>query len=256
VRFAYLGSGSQGNGLVVQAGATTLLLDCGFPVADTVRRLARLGLAPGDLSGILVTHEHTDHIGGVPAFARRFALPVWLSHGTLRGTGLDFRGLRVEMLEGFRRFPLGDLAIEPYPVPHDAGEPVQYVFGDGRVRFGVLTDAGSVTPHIRSMLTGCDALALECNHDVEMLSNGPYPPGLKRRVAGAYGHLSNVAAADLLASLDRSRLRQLVAVHLSLKNNTVDLARQALAGVIGCAPEWIGVADQFEGLDWRDVGSG
>ncbi len=240
---------------MVQVGATTLLLDCGFPAADTVRRLARLGLAPGDLSGILVTHEHSDHIGGVPAFARRFSLPVWLSHGTLRGTGLDFRGVRVEVLQGFKTFSVGEVNVEPYPVPHDAGEPVQYVFTDGCARFGVLTDVGSATSHIRSMLTSCDALALECNHDVEMLRNGPYPPGLKRRVAGDFGHLSNAAAADLLASLDRSRLKHLIAVHLSLKNNTVDLAREALARVVGCEPAWIGVADQFAGLDWREIGS-
>ncbi len=256
MRFAYLGSGSRGNGLVVQVGATTLLLDCGFPVADAVRRLARLGLSPADLTGILVTHEHSDHIGGVPAFARRFALPVWLSQGTLRGTGLVFHGVRVEILEGFKAFSVGDVNVEPYPVPHDAREPVQYVFADGRARFGVLTDVGSATAHIRSMLTGCDAIALECNHDVGMLQTGPYPPGLKRRVASDFGHLSNAAAADLLASLDRSRLRHLIAVHLSLKNNTVDLAREALARVVGCEPAWIGVADQFAGLDWREIGPG
>lgn len=253
MRFAYLGSGSQGNGLVVQVGATTLLLDCGFPVSDTVRRLARLGLVPQDLAGVVVTHEHTDHIGGVPAFARRFSVPVWLSHGTLRGTNLDFRGVRVELLEGFRTFAVGDVMLEPFPVPHDAGEPVQYVFSDGDRRFGVLTDVGSATPHIRSVLTGCDALALECNHDSDMLQTGPYPPGLKRRVAGAFGHLSNTAAADLLSSLDCSRLQHLIAVHLSLKNNTVELAREALAGAVDGDTEWIGVADQFHGLDWRSI---
>lgn len=253
MRFAYLGSGSQGNGLVIQVGATTLLLDCGFPVSDTVKRLARLDLRPQDLAGVVVTHEHIDHIGGVPALARRFGLPVWLSHGTLRGTNLDFRGVRVEVLEGFRSFGVGDMKVEPYPVPHDSVEPVQYVFGDGDRRFGVLTDAGSATPHIRSVLTGCDALALECNHDLDMLATGPYPPGLKRRVAGAFGHLSNADAAALLESLDCSRLQHIVAVHLSLKNNTVALARRALAGALDCDAEWVGVADQFQGLEWRSI---
>jgi len=240
--------------MVVQVGGTALLLDCGFTVADTVKRLERLGITPREVSGVVVTHEHADHIGGVPSFARRFGLPVWLSHGTLRRTNLDFRGVRVEILDAFRAFAVGDVEVEPYPVPHDAGEPVQYVFGDGDRRFGVLTDAGSATSHIRAMLTGCDALALECNHDAEMLRTGPYPPRLKRRVAGAFGHLSNAAAAGLLASLDHSRLQHLIAVHLSLTNNTVALARGALARAIDCETDWIGVADQFNGLDWRDIG--
>jgi len=254
LRFAYLGSGSRGNGLVVEVGRTRLLLDCGFTVAETIKRLGRLSLAPQDLAGVLVTHEHSDHIGGVPALARRFALPVWLSHGTLRHTSLDLSGVRTELLDGFRPFSINDVFIEPYPVPHDAGEPVQYVFGDGSNRFGVLTDIGCSTPHVRSVLSGCDALALECNHDADMLRDGPYPSGLKRRVASRLGHLSNSEAAELLASLDQSRLEHVVAVHLSLTNNTVDLARRALAAALGCNADWVAVADQSIGLDWRELG--
>ncbi|MEO8039672.1 MAG: MBL fold metallo-hydrolase, partial [Betaproteobacteria bacterium] len=141
----------------------------------------------------------------------------------------------------------------PFPVPHDAGEPAQFVFGDGARRLGVLTDTGCSTRHIEALLSGCDALALECNHDLDLLRNSNYPPSLKQRIAGRLGHLDNGTAARLLATIDRSRLQHVVAVHLSQQNNTPTLARDALAGASGCEASWIAVADQFAGLDWRDV---
>lgn len=253
MRFAYLGSGSQGNGLVVEVGASRLLLDCGFSVPDASSRLARLGLEPSDLQAVVVTHEHEDHVGGVAAFARRHGLPVWATHGTLRSVHPDFRGVEVRRIEGYRAFAVGGIQVTPFPVPHDAAEPAQFVFGDGSRRLGVLTDVGAATPHIRDMLSGCDALALECNHDPAMLRDGPYPPSLKSRVGGRLGHLANHAAAALLESLDRSRLQHVVAAHISLKNNTATLARQALAGVLGCDQDWVAVADQARGLDWRII---
>jgi phosphoribosyl 1,2-cyclic phosphodiesterase len=253
MRFAYLGSGSQGNGLVVEVGGSRVLLDCGFTLKDTVFRLARLGLRPEDLSAIVVTHEHDDHVGGVGRLARRFKLPVWITHGTLRESAALLDGAEVRLIEGFRSFAVGDLFVQPFPVPHDAGEPAQYVFSDGSVRLGVLTDVGESTRHVELMLSGCDALALECNHDRDLLWGGPYPPSLKERVGGRLGHLDNASAATLLAALDRSRLKHVVAVHLSQQNNTPELARQALSDALGCTSDWIGVADQTDGLDWRTV---
>jgi len=138
-------------------------------------------------------------------------------------------------------------------VPHDATEPVQYVFGDGAAKLGVLTDAGCATPHIEAMLHGCHALVLECNHDTAMLANGDYPYFLKQRVGGRLGHLSNDDAARLLARLDNSRLQHIVAAHLSQKNNLPELAVTALSRALGCAEDWIAVASQQEGLGWRDV---
>jgi phosphoribosyl 1,2-cyclic phosphodiesterase len=253
VRFAYLGSGSQGNGLVVEAGGTRLLLDCGFTLGDTVNRLGRLGLEPGDLAAIIVTHEHDDHVGGVARVARKFGIPVWLTHGTLRGIEARFGGIDVNVIHGYQPFAVGGIEALPYPVPHDAGEPAQFVFSDGARRLGVLTDTGCATRHIESVLSGCDALALECNHDLGLLRDSNYPPALKNRIAGRFGHLDNGSAGRLLAALDRSRLQHLVAAHLSQQNNRPELARQALAGAIGCETAWIGVADQSEGLDWRDI---
>lgn len=253
MRFAYLGSGSQGNGLVIEVGGSRVLLDCGFTIKDTVVRLARLGLTPEELSAIVVTHEHEDHVGGVGRFARRFKLPVWITHGTLRESMPSLDGVDLRLIEGFRAFAVGDVLVQPFPVPHDAGEPAQYVFSDGAVRLGVLTDVGESTRHVESMLSGCDALALECNHDRDLLWGGPYPPSLKERVGGRLGHLDNASAASLLSALDCTRLKHLVAVHLSQQNNTPELARSALSAALGCAPDWIGVADQAAGLDWRSV---
>lgn len=254
MRFASLGSGSAGNGLLVEANGTRVLLDCGFPLRETEARLARLKVDPGELDALLVTHEHEDHAGGVARLAARHGIPVYLTYGTRRALeSALLPATEVHLIDSHTPFAVGDLEIHPFPVPHDAREPVQFVFADGAVRLGVLTDTGCPTPHIRAMLNGCQALVLECNHDPEMLEKGPYPPSLKRRVAGRYGHLANPAAAGLLGSLETGRLQHLVAAHLSQTNNTPELARRALAQVLSCEPEWIGAADQTLGFDWREV---
>ena len=257
MRFALLGSGSEGNALIVEAGATRLMLDCGFGLRDTVARLERLGLDPAGLAGIIVTHEHSDHADGVFPLARRFGLPVWMTWGTfsaMRWVEPDAgRDVQVRLVDPDSSFAAGDLEVRPVTVPHDAREPVQYVFGDGVRRLGVLTDTGSSTAHIQASLSGCEALVLECNHDLDMLMNGEYPPSLKARISGRWGHLDNAVSAAILSGIDRSRLRHVVAAHLSRKNNTPELARAALARALGCAPEWIAVATQEEGLAWREV---
>ncbi|MBL8510103.1 MAG: MBL fold metallo-hydrolase, partial [Betaproteobacteria bacterium] len=190
MRFASLGSGSEGNALIVQCHHTQLMMDCGFGLAETETRLTRLGLSPNDLDGIVVTHEHSDHIGGVARFARKHSIPVWMTHGTakiLREGSLPTALLHY--VDPHERFSIGDIEVTPYFVPHDAYEPVQYVFSDGSAKLGVLTDTGTLTAHIEETLSGCDALVLECNHDLDMLMNGSYPMSLKKRVAGKFGHL-------------------------------------------------------------------
>lgn len=259
IRFASLGSGSRGNALLVEAGRTRVLLDCGFGLRDAVSRLERLGVAPDSLSAILVTHEHGDHVGGVFRLARRYAIPVWLTHGTLAAlAGREEAPAHpahsaYSIIDGHSTYAIGDLQILPYPVPHDAREPVQYVFSDGAHRLGVLTDAGSLTPHLVAMLDACDALLLECNHDAGMLAASRYPPSLRRRIAGRLGHLDNATAADLLRRIDTSRLQHVVAAHLSEENNRPELAVAALAGALSCATDWIGVATQETGFDWRQI---
>jgi phosphoribosyl 1,2-cyclic phosphodiesterase len=253
LRFASLGSGSSGNGLVVECARTRLLLDCGFTIAETTLRLARAGLAPSDLAGIVVTHEHTDHLGGVARFARRHAIPVHITRGTALSLPEDFPAVLLRYVDPHTPFEVGDLRVDPFPVPHDAREPVQFVFSDGASRLGVVTDLGMSTTHVEDKLSGCDALVLECNHDLGMLHGGSYPYPLKQRIAGRFGHLDNAAAAELLARLDRSRLKHLIAAHLSAQNNTPSLAVAALATAMGCEESWIGVATQESGFDWREA---
>lgn len=254
ILFASLGSGSAGNALLVESGATCLMVDCGFGQHETLRRLARLERCPEDLSGILVTHEHGDHVGGVFPFARRHGLPVWLSQGTYSACKSAAAGVDVRMVDSHGRFEIEALDIQPYPVPHDAREPIQFVFSDGKRRLGLLTDAGEITRHVREVLSGIDALILECNHDAGLLAASNYPVSLQRRIAGRLGHLENSAAAGLLRDIDCSRLQYLVAAYLSESNNHPALARHALAAAVGYADEQIGLACQAEGFAWRQLG--
>jgi len=255
MRFASLGSGSQGNSLLVDAGGTKILLDCGFSTRSTIQRLARLDVSPEEITAILVTHEHGDHVAGVFRFSSRFGIPAYLTHGTLEAS-LRGRAVPAEchVIDSHRPFAIGPLEITPFPVPHDAREPVQYLFSDGKYRLGVLTDSGSVTPHIVESLAGCEALVLECNHDAELLAASSYPVSLKRRIAGPYGHLENAQAAALLGQIDSSRLRHIVAAHLSEQNNRPELAVRALAAALNCTQDWIGVASQEDGITWRQLG--
>lgn len=250
-----LGSGSRGNGLLVECGTTTILVDCGFTLRETERRLARLGCDPARLAAILVTHEHGDHVSGVGPLARKYRLPVWLTVGTHAALGAAITNALpvVRFIVGHEAFAVDDIAVHPYTVPHDAREPSQFVFSNGASRLGLLTDAGHITPHIESRLNGCDALILECNHDADMLAEGPYSASLKLRVGGPLGHLENEASAGLLARLDIARLQYVVAAHLSQKNNTPWLVRSALGAVLGGASARLEIASQEGGLTWREL---
>jgi len=256
VRFACLGSGSRGNAILVEGGDARILVDCGFPARELSRRLAPLGVDPESLDAILVTHEHGDHIRGVGSVARRYGLATWMTPGTYRGAGcFEVPNLRLFHGHG-ERFQIGGLEVLPYPIPHDAREPCQFVFRDNRTRLGLLTDAGTITPHIAESLNGCNGLLLECNHDPEMLRSGPYPPTLQTRVGGAFGHLSNQQAAGLLRLLDLDRVDHLVAAHLSEKNNTPALARQSLLVAAPAIRSRLSVARQDALTGWLELVSG
>ena len=256
MRLASLGSGSKGNGTLIDDGRTCLLIDLGFTIKETVRRLARLGLSPEQVDALLVTHEHADHIHGVAGFARKFRKPVYLTHGTYQPERMGALP-DLNLISGHQPFAIGSLEVMPVAVPHDAREPCQYVVrgqvsGTDRVA-GLLTDLGHITPHVEECYRQCDALLLECNHDLDMLTEGPYPWPLKQRVGGDYGHLNNQQAAALLEAVDLDRLRHLVISHISAQNNDPSLA---LAAVQPRLEGWQGeltVASQDEGFHWLSL---
>jgi phosphoribosyl 1,2-cyclic phosphodiesterase len=256
MRFASLGSGSEGNALIVSGGSddhvVNVMVDCGFGLREVERRLARLSLLPREISAIVVTHEHSDHIGGVCRLARRFAIPVWMSVGTHQGAR-DIDGVDVRFCRDGESFAVGGLLFHPYTVPHDAREPLQYVVDDGGKRLGILTDVGQATEHLIKALGQCDALFLECNHDLHMLMNSTYPQSLIRRIAGPRGHLSNRTSAEILAAIDKSRLKLVVGAHLSKQNNTPELAHAALEAVLDLDCVALQIASQEQGFAWQAI---
>lgn len=257
LRFCSLGSGSGGNALLVEAVdglfATRVLVDNGFGPRQLDERLARMGLDVDDLDAVFVTHEHSDHMAGMAALLRRRPIVLLCSAGTRAAAGLDDAAIDWRRARAGVTIDLGALQITPYAVPHDASEPLQLVLSDGDRRLGILTDAGAPTTAMAAALSCVHALLLECNHDAERLRAGPYPPFLKARIGGGFGHLSNAQAAELLASIDRSALSCVVAAHLSRHNNSPALAQAALAAVLGCAPADVLVADQGVGCGWLPV---
>ncbi|WP_087722923.1 MBL fold metallo-hydrolase [Pandoraea sp. PE-S2T-3] len=262
MRFASLGSGSEGNALLVEASegvsTTRILLDCGFSMREIERRLLARSVDVASLDAIVITHEHADHIGSALSLSRKHRIPLVMSWGTgqavkahaaRKGDSDDGLAL-VRWCRSDERVAVGGIELAPYTVPHDAREPLQFVFSDGARRLGVLTDAGCATAHLIATLGGCDALVLECNHDREMLANSKYPASLKARIGGTYGHLANDTAAEILAAIDREKLQRVICAHLSEQNNTPELAMAAMSAVIGAAATEILVATQAGGFDW------
>ena len=254
IRFKSLGSGSTGNATVVQTRSdgrlTHLLIDCGLGIRQLDLRLARAGMRAEQIDAIFISHEHADHIGCARQVALRERIPVWMSHGTYTAIGEpDFDGL-LRIACDTVAIDLGGMQVNPFTVPHDAREPLQLTCTDGADRLGVATDMGHASNHVLEQLAGCATVLLECNHDPQLLAASDYPPFLKRRVGGAYGHLANDASAAIAQALLPRGLRQVVAAHLSEQNNRPDLAREAMAMALGCQPTDIHVADSGTGCGW------
>ncbi|CAN5437681.1 MBL fold metallo-hydrolase [soil metagenome] len=256
LRFRSLGSGSGGNSTLVEACGLLpfrILIDCGLGIRQLALRLAESGLQPEDINAIFITHEHGDHIGCARSLALRHRIPVWMSHGTHSGIGApDFDGLLHTARDG-KAIDLGGLQIMPFTVPHDAREPLQLSCTDGSAKLGILTDLGHATPHVMAHLQACDALLLESNHDTQLLNQSVYPPFLKRRVGGDYGHLSNAAAADIACAVTHGGLKHLVAAHLSAQNNRPDLVQVVLSDALGCNSSDIVVAGASSGTPWLQI---
>ena len=252
MQFASLGSGSKGNATLVAAGDVVLMVDCGFGRRETEYRLQRRGLAPTDIDAILVTHEHGDHVSGVAALSKAYNIPVYVTHGTLASGKVD-GARKVVGINAGEDFVIGDIRVRAIPVPHDAREPVQFRFSHGDMSLGILTDLGTITSHVIKAFAACTGLLLEFNHDADLLRAGPYPPALKRRIGGEFGHLNNRQATDFLRATDTSRLRALVAGHISEQNNSVESARAAVSQVADSLPCEVVYACQGEGFSWLDL---
>jgi phosphoribosyl 1,2-cyclic phosphodiesterase len=225
MRCTILASGSKGNCVFLEGESGSILLDTGLSTKETLQRMERASLDAGDISAVLVTHEHGDHIKGLDVLARRLAVPVFATEGTLHDF-LHFRRTSEKQIDCHacryhEQFEIGDFEIEPFATSHDAAEPCGFIIRENGVRFGYCTDTGVITPRILDLLRHCDGIVLESNHCPEMLQNGPYPESLKRRIRSKRGHLSNIAAARCLQTLGKDVPRVILA-HLSETNNTPD----------------------------------
>jgi phosphoribosyl 1,2-cyclic phosphodiesterase len=253
MRFSVLGSGSGGNATLVQCGDEALLIDCGLSLRQLERRMALLAFPPAAIAAILITHEHDDHIAGAAAFSRKYSIPVLTSHGTQAAAAERLStAYGVDYLIADADIDFGVFNIRAVRVPHDAREPCQFVISDGTWRFGILTDVGQITPHLLRSFATLDALVLEFNHDVELLAGSVYPPFLRERIGGPYGHLSNHQALGMLQRLDVSRLRTLVAAHLSEKTNCPKLVAGHLREQVPAHIDWA-IANQHQPLPWCEL---
>lgn len=250
--FASLGSGSKGNATLIKAGKTTVLLDCGFALKETEKRLAYHKCDPKTLSAILVTHEHGDHSAGVGKLSRKYNIPVWLTAGTSHACK-DNSFDETHIIDSHQSFSIDEIDIQPFPVPHDAREPCQFVFSKGKLKLGILTDVGYITPCIIEHLNGVDALLLECNYDDHLLRTGPYPMMLKNRVAGKYGHLDNLQSRQVLEKIETRNLQYLIGMHVSEKNNHNDQIMEVLSVANDAQDVDISIACQKKGFKWKEI---
>jgi phosphoribosyl 1,2-cyclic phosphodiesterase len=310
VRFTVLASGSKGNATVLSGGRTRILVDCGLSCRELFRRMRQAGEEPETLDAILITHEHSDHVGGVAVTARKLGIPVYFTEGTHRAwmrwisprrqmtyaqwleqirrqaaerqaeadvaeEGDPDEGDVVEVKEAAERvepakandptwlpaveffqsgepFEIGDISISPFTIPHDAADPVGFVFQAEGVRIGFATDLGYIPPNVKAQLKGLDLLLLESNHDLEMLRDGPYPWAVKQRVMSRVGHLSNEAAAEFLEKGYDGQAAYLILAHLSESNNLPELVRvtaeRALIGRASLMANRLLLAEQNETL--------
>ena len=254
--FASLGSGSKGNATLIKVGNTTIMLDCGFALKETERRLMHHECAPQAISAILVTHEHGDHSSGVGKLSRKYNIPVWLTIGTNQACK-DNNFDRTHIIDSHQSFSVGEIDIQPFPVPHDAREPCQFVFSKGSGRnkrkLGILTDVGYITPCIVEHLNGVHGLLLECNYDHHLLKTGSYPSMLKNRVAGKYGHLDNQQSKQVLEAIETKNLQYLVGMHVSEKNNHSDQIMEVLSIANDVQDIDISIACQKNGFNWKKI---
>ena len=246
MRAIIFASSSSGNCLAVSHGGTHILIDAGISMRRIVASAAQAGLTMGNIGGVLITHEHSDHVSGLKTLLKNFPVELYAPHtvaNRIMGMLPDAMG-RTHIIPVGERFTIGELLLTAFHTSHDTDESVGYRIDAGEESFAVATDTGRVTDEMLSVLTGANAVLIEANHDVQRLLDGPYPPYLKRRILADTGHLSNADCAVLARTLVQSGTRQVILGHLSRTNNTPQLALDTVAPVLDglgaellCAPE-------------------
>lgn len=232
MKICLLASGSKGNALLVANGRSRLLIDAGLSTRELCRRLEAAGTTPGELTGIVVTHEHIDHVRGLGVLSRRFNLPVYLHHAVAASLADSHRPVQVHEFDSGGELPIGEFTVRAFPVTHDAAATVGFTVTGPTGKLGVATDLGVATRLVAEELRSCRALVLESNHDEELLRDGPYPWPLKQRIRGSHGHLSNSDSARLFETLCWEGLEMVFLAHLSETNNHPQLAEAAAREVI------------------------
>jgi len=242
VTITVLASGSRGNATLVASSRTRILVDAGLSCKETFKRLRAAGEEPERLDAILISHEHSDHVYGLPVLARKLKLPVYMTGACNDEWGRSFhdaeerkRQTNLDQLELFasgRSFQIGDIQVTPFTIPHDAADPVAFTFRMEGVKVSVITDLGYMAANVKEHLRGSDVLMIESNHDLEMLRGGPYPWSVKQRVMSRVGHLSNAALAEFFSSGYDGSASTVILAHLSEQNNHPELARGAAEGAL------------------------
>ena len=240
LRLTVLGSGSKGNSTVVATARTRILVDAGLSCRETFRRMHAVGEDPAGLAAILISHEHNDHVNGLPVLARKLRIPVYMT-GLCNDTWSrqvhddDDKGNldRLELFCSGRSFQVGDISITPFTIPHDAADPVGFCLQAEGLKVAIVTDLGYMPANVREHIRHCDVLMVESNHDLEMLRDGPYPWSVKQRVLSRVGHLSNDALAEFLTSDYDGGAAYLILAHLSEQNNHPEIARETAERALG-----------------------
>ena len=241
VSVTVLASGSKGNCTLVSSSATRLLIDAGLSCRELLRRLMLCGQDARGIDAVLITHEHSDHVGGLRVLARRLKIPVYITSATYQEyqrCARDAAGHRVnldrrEVFTSGTGFQVGDITVTPFTIPHDAVDPVGFTFRSDGIKVGICTDLGYMPASVRNHLRGCHVLMIESNHDLELLRGGPYPWSVKQRVMSRVGHLSNDALADFLTTDYDGSAEFLILAHLSEQNNHPEIARMTAERALG-----------------------
>jgi len=233
MRLCSIASGSSGNCIYVGTEATHLLVDTGISGKRTEQGLNEIGVSLRDIDGILVTHEHSDHISGLGVISRKYGIPIYAAPGTIdaimnTGSVGKIDTSLFNRIQADEKLMIKDIAVHPMRVSHDAAEPMAYRFAYGNKKIGIITDLGKFNDYTVASLQGLDAVLLEANHDINMLQVGPYPYYLKQRILGDRGHLSNEVSGRLLSRILHDGMKKIILGHLSKENNMAELAYETV----------------------------